>query len=97
MRKIGIDPTGIKFKEFYTADIELIPDFFNAQNIQQIDQNLKFKIITSISMFYDLEDPLSFVSDIVKVLANNGIWHFEQSYMPSMLRLNSYDTICTTC
>ena len=45
-------------------------------------------------MFYDLEDPLSFVSDIVKVLANNGIWHFEQSYMPSMLRLNSYDTIC---
>ena len=94
LRKIGIDPTGIKFKEFYTADIELIPDFFNAQNIQQIDQNLKFKIITSISMFYDLEDPLSFVSDIVKVLANNGIWHFEQSYMPSMLRLNSYDTIC---
>ena len=45
-------------------------------------------------MFYDLEDPSSFVKDIVEVLAKNGVWHFEQSYMPSMLRLNSYDTIC---
>jgi hypothetical protein len=94
IRKIGIDPTGIKFKEYYTEDMELIPDFFNAQNIHQIDLNLKFKIITSISMFYDLEDPLSFVKDITQVLAEDGVWHFEQSYMPSMLRLNSYDTIC---
>ena len=45
-------------------------------------------------MFYDLEDPKSFVSDIEKCLADEGIWHFEQSYMPSMLRTNSYDTIC---
>ena len=28
------------------------------------------------------------------ILADDGIWHFEQSYMPSMLRTNSYDTIC---
>jgi len=29
-RKVGIDPTGKKFKEYYTDDIDLIPDFFSA-------------------------------------------------------------------
>jgi hypothetical protein len=45
-------------------------------------------------MFYDLEAPISFARQIAAILADDGIWHFEQSYMPSMLRLNSYDTIC---
>jgi hypothetical protein len=45
-------------------------------------------------MFYDLEDPIAFAQSIHDNLDKNGIWHFEQSYMPSMLRLNSYDTIC---
>ena len=45
-------------------------------------------------MFYDLPDPLKFANDINSVLANNGIWHIEMSYMPSMLNNNSYDTIC---
>ena len=45
-------------------------------------------------MFYDLENPMEFVKDIEAVLADDGIWHFEQSYMPGMLRTNSYDTIC---
>ena len=45
-------------------------------------------------MFYDLESPISFASDVSDCLADDGIWHFEQSYMPSMLRMNSYDTIC---
>jgi hypothetical protein len=93
-RKVGIDPTGKKFKEFYTDDLTLIPDFFTAEKFKNIFPNEKAKIITSIAMFYDLEDPRSFVSDIEKCLAENGIWHFEQSYMPSMLKTNSYDTIC---
>jgi hypothetical protein len=93
-RKVGIDPTGKKFKEYYTDDLILIPDFFTAEKFKNIFSNEKAKIITSIAMFYDLEDPRSFVSDIEKCLAEDGIWHFEQSYMPSMLRTNSYDTIC---
>jgi len=93
-RKVGIDPTGKKFKEYYTDDLTLIPDFFTAEKFKNIFSNEKAKIITSIAMFYDLEDPRSFVSDIEKCLAEDGIWHFEQSYMPSMLRTNSYDTIC---
>lgn len=93
-RKVGIDPTGTKFKEFYTNEIELIPTFFSAKAFKNLFPNDKAKIITSIAMFYDLENPVDFVKDIEECLAFDGIWHFEQSYMPSMLRTNSYDTIC---
>ncbi len=93
-KRVGIDPTGTKFKEYYPDDIELIPDFFTADKYIDIFGNNKAKIITSMSMFYDLEEPIEFVKDIKKVLADDGIWHFEQSYMPAMLRTNSYDTIC---
>jgi hypothetical protein len=93
-RKVGIDPTGKKFQEYYTSGIKLIPDFFSAKTFQKEFPNEKAKIITSIAMFYDLENPVSFVKDVFDCLDDEGIWHFEQSYMPSMLRTNSYDTIC---
>lgn len=93
-RRVGIDPTGNKFKQYYTDDIELIPDFFTADKFIKLFGDDKVKIITSISMFYDLEQPIAFVKDIEKILSIDGIWHFEQSYMPSMLRTNAYDTIC---
>ena len=94
VRRVGIDPTAKKFQEFYGKEIALIPDFFSSEIFSQTYSGKKAKIITSIAMFYDLEDPVSFVKDIESILADNGVWHFEQSYMPSMLRANSYDTIC---
>ena len=93
-RKVGIDPTGKKFQEYYTDDITLIPEFFSAAAFRKLFPSEKAKIITSIAMFYDLESPADFVRDIESCIADEGIWHFEQSYMPSMLRTNSYDTIC---
>jgi len=94
IKRIGVDPTGIKFKEYYTDDITLIPDFFPSTEVKNKVGSSKVKIITSIAMFYDLEDPIAFARSIHENLDKNGLWHFEQSYMPSMLRLNSYDTIC---
>lgn len=94
LRKIGIDPTGNKFSEFYTKDIKLVPDFFTAANFRKIFPGEQAKIITSIAMFYDLEDPVQFAIDIESILEADGIWHLEQSYLSTMLRSNSYDTIC---
>jgi hypothetical protein len=91
--RIGIDPTGLKFKKFYPDDIQLVPDYFSVNSFHRVSQKLA-KLVTSISMFYDLEDPVSFARDVSEILSEDGIWHFEQSYMPSMLRLCSYDTIC---
>jgi len=93
-KKVGIDPTGMKFKDFYSEDIDLIPDFFSKEVFIKKYPRKKAKIITSIAMFYDLEKPAAFVKDIGIILSDNGIWHFEQSYMPSMLRSNAYDTVC---
>ena len=93
LKRIGIDPTGNKFREYYPDDIDLVPDFFNAENYRKVESR-PAKIVTSIAMFYDLDDPIKFAQDIAAVLDDNGVWHFEQSYMPSMLRMTSYDTIC---
>ena len=94
IKRIGIDPVGIKFKHYYKDGLELIPDFFPSKTFSAKYPLQKAKIITSIAMFYDLEDPRKFVQEIAKVLADDGIWHFEQSYLPTMLEMNSYDTIC---
>lgn len=93
LKRVGIDPTGSKFKKYYPDDVQLVPDFFNAQNYRSVTNKLA-KIVTSIAMFYDLENPIEFAQDIESILADDGVWHFEQSYMPAMLRTNSYDTIC---
>jgi hypothetical protein len=45
-------------------------------------------------MFYDLEEPQAFMRDIHRVLADDGVWIFEQSYLPLMLERNAYDTVC---
>ncbi|MDE2084285.1 MAG: class I SAM-dependent methyltransferase [Xanthomonadaceae bacterium] len=94
IRRVGMDPTARKFREFYPSDIEVVTEFFSGPCFLDASGGHRAKIITSIAMFYDLEDPNAFVHDVAEALAPDGIWHFEQSYMPSMLRTNAYDTVC---
>ena len=91
---IGVDPTGKKFKEFYRSDAEIISDFFPNNVLKEKMNNKKAKVITSFSMFYDLEDPVEFAKNIAKNLDEEGIWVFEQSYVFTMFENNSFDTIC---
>ena len=91
---VGIDPTGKKFKQYYPSHIDLISEFFSAAAIRSHFGDRKAKAITSIAMFYDLEKPIDFMTQIHDVLADDGVWLFEQSYMPTMLDVNAYDTIC---
>jgi hypothetical protein len=91
---VGIDPTGIKFHNYYPSHIQLIPDFFSSALVQVRFPGQKAKVVTSFSMFYDLEDPTGFMRQVYDVLADDGVWVFEQSYMPTMLDTNSYDTVC---
>jgi hypothetical protein len=93
IRRIGIDPTGAKFKQYYSPETVLIPEFFSAHAYRSAEPR-QARVITSIAMLYDLDSPVDFARQIAEVLAPDGVWHFEQSYMPSMLRTNSYDTIC---
>lgn len=93
IRRIGIDPTGSKFAEYYPKEVTLVSDFFSADAYRSVESR-PARIVSSISMFYDLESPVAFAQQVESILADDGVWHFEQSYMPSMLRTNSYDTIC---
>ena len=93
LRLVGIDPTGVKFKSFYPEHITLIPDFFSP-DLYNANFKEKAKIVTSIAMFYDLDSPIDFAKGVESILDDEGVWHFEQSYMPSMLRMCSYDTVC---
>ena len=94
LQLVGIDPTGSKFRDYYPSHVELIPDFFSADVLRARIGNRKAKVVTSFSMFYDLEAPMAFMSEVRDILADDGIWVFEQSYMPSMLATNSFDTVC---
>ena len=91
---VGIDPSAAKFAKYYKPHINIVPEFFSAATFLRSSGGRPARIITSIAMFYDLERPLDFVHDVHASLADGGLWHFEQSYLPSMLAARSYDTIC---
>jgi GDP-mannose 4,6-dehydratase len=91
--RVGIDPTGKQFREYY-GDVNLIADYFTKANFQKDYGKSKCKIVSSISMFYDLPDPVQFAKDIHDILDDDGIWTCEQSYVVTMLEQNSFDTIC---
>ena len=94
LTRVGMDPTATKFARFYRPGTRFISDFFSSARFDSEFGGAKAKIVTSIAMFYDLDDPLDFVAQVSRVLADDGIWHLEQSYMPRMLQTNGYDTIC---
>ena len=54
----------------------------------------KAKIVTAIAMFYDLDDPHTFVSDVKKVLDKDGVFIIQMMDLVSMLKLNAFDNIC---
>jgi len=92
--RIGIDPTIAKFKKYYPSGAVTISDFFSAKAVLDASGRRRAKVVTSFSMMYDLEDPQSFVNEVASILADDGIWVFEQSYLPLMLNRRAFDTIC---
>jgi NDP-4-keto-2,6-dideoxyhexose 3-C-methyltransferase len=91
---VGCDPSAEKFRDRYPEGTDLIVDFFSAEAFQQRLGDRKARIVTSIAMFYDLPDPIAFMRDVRAVLADDGVWMIEHSYLPSMLDTNCYDNIC---
>tara|TARA_B100000787_G_scaffold166006_1_gene150618 strand:- start:3588 stop:4844 length:1257 start_codon:yes stop_codon:yes gene_type:complete len=91
----GIDPSAVKFKKNY-KDMKLVSNFFSRKNILKKNEykEIKFKLISSFAIFYDVEDPSSFCNDIETLLDDNGIWICEFSYLPLMLKNLTFDQIC---
>ena len=90
-RMVGVDPLADKFAQHYPRGAQFIPAAFHKD---QFSSNEKFKVITSIAMFYDLEEPVQFAHDIYDILDDDGVWYTEQAYLPAMIYNNAYDSIC---
>ena len=54
----------------------------------------KVRVVTSIAMFYDLEDPNVFVRDVKNILADDGLWVIQLTDLVSMLKINAFDSLC---
>lgn len=92
LKKIGFEPSNL-FKYGSNSDIHMINDFFNYVSFRKEVGNATAKIITSIAMFYDLDDPNEFVEDIKKCLHPDGLWIIQMNYLGSMLKNYSFDNI----
>jgi hypothetical protein len=90
---VGIDPLIAVVGDYYPTSVTKVAEFFSA-GAYESKISTKASLVTSLSVLYDLEDPIQFAHGINHILEDDGIWHFEQSYLPTMVETLSYDTIC---
>lgn len=92
--KTGIDPLIKKYKNFYKNIEYKIPSFFSSNLIKKYKIIRKFKIITALSVFYDIEDPNKFLQDVNSILDDNGVFLLEHADLFSIVKNKMFDTIC---
>ena len=94
LNKIGLDPIADKYKKFYEKNSIIINDFFSKEALTRKNINKKFRIITALSVFYDLKDPNAFLNDVKILLKNDGIFLLEFADLLSIVKYKLFDTIC---
>ena len=92
LRYLGFDPSDVT-RYAVEKGYDVVRDFFGARSLRQRYPDRRAKVITSIAMFYDLEDPAAFVRDVADSLAEDGVWVMELHYLPLMLQQNAFDVI----
>jgi len=93
LRKIGYEPSNL-WQYGESSDTLIINDFFSAKSFLEKFPGEKAKIVTSIAMFYDLDDPNAFTEDIKLILDPLGVWIVQMNYLGLMLNNLGYDNIC---
>ncbi len=90
--KVGFEPSNLwNIKKGKNTII--FHNYFNKGDFVKKFGSKKAKIITSLAMFYDLEEPNVFVEDIKACLDNEGIWIIQMNYLGLMLENNTFDNI----
>lgn len=89
-RRVGVEPARNLRDECLLHADEVLTDYFKASALE----GQTFDVITSVAMFYDLDDPHLFVRDVLKVLAPGGLWVNQLSYTPTMLKRTAFDNLC---
>lgn len=89
---VGFEPSNL-YKEAVSEDTNIINDFFSFEAFKKIYSKEKCMVITSIAMFYDLEDPNKFVNDVAQCMDEQGIWIIQMAYLEPMIQLNGFDNV----
>jgi hypothetical protein len=92
LRYVGFDPSDVA-RYAVEKGYDVVRDFYSFEALRRRRPDQKAKAITSIAMFYDLEQPRAFVADVAAALAEGGIWAIELHYLPTMLEANAFDAI----
>ncbi len=90
LRRVGVDPIA-KYCEMATAHADKIVNSFF------VDGTLggeTFDIITSISCFYDMDDPNDFVRGVKRLMTDKTVWVIQQNYLLPTMELNAIDNFC---
>jgi hypothetical protein len=94
LKRFGIEPAENINWDSVDENIKIVNDYFCDSAIERCGLPDKVKIFTSCAMFYDIDDPNSFVSTVKNNLHDEGLFCIQLSYLPAMLiNLNFYD-IC---
>ena len=91
---VGIDPILSNFKKFYKNINFKVNDFFSFNTLKNNKLDNKYKIISALSVFYDLKKPNNFLKDIKKLLHPSGVFILEHADLLSIVKNNLFDTIC---
>lgn len=92
LKYLGFDPSDVSRYAVHKG-YDVVRDFYSFEQLRERYVDRKARIITSIAMFYDLEYPCEFVTEVARALADNGVWVIELHYLPSMLDMNQFDAI----
>ena len=93
--RYGIDPSSKKFRDSISSDISVIEKLFSKERIvSEHGDEIKFDVISSFSMLYDLDDPNSFLKDISNLLTPGGLCIAEQTHSKFLINELGYDSIC---
>ncbi|WP_213451573.1 class I SAM-dependent methyltransferase [Rhizomonospora bruguierae] len=87
--RVGVDPLAQFAEEAARHADRIVVSFFRPEFLPK----WHFDVITSVSMFYDVDDPNAFVAGVRRVLAPDGVWVIQQNYVGSMLTAGSVDNI----
>ena len=93
LKRYGVDPSSEKFLHMFQKDIKVLTDFFSYNKVNEFSEGKKFKVISSIAMFYDIDDPVEFAKSIELLLDDEGFWIIEIAYLPLMMKNLAYDQI----
>ncbi len=91
--KFGVDPILNKYKKNYKKIRYSISGFFSASKVKEKTKK-KFKIISALSVFYDLLNPNKFLRDVKTLLLPEGVFLLEFADLASIIKYKMFDTIC---